>query len=295
MINTIKNEYLLFESDSFNISPRTLSFINDDVNYFYKTDKPRGSDTEICFPLLGSVPDNKYVYDGKEYTMGMHGFAHNREFEVSEKGDAFVTYELADDESTYSQYPWHFCLHITYALEKDTLKTEYKIENRDNKTMYFSVGGHPRYACPISDESKFEDFYIEFEKPESIANIVKSYGPISEIEKNFSNDGKCIRLSYSMFTEGCFCFHPYNSGIIHLKNDKTSRALRIDLGGADHLQIWTRPGAPLLAIEPFFGSISSLPIKPADGDWINKPGILHIEPGEVYTCAFSVRPLRRVL
>ena len=246
----------------------------------------------MCFPLLGMTPDNKYRYDGKEYTMNMHGFAQDREFSVSNKGDTFITYELVDDDSTRRQYPWRFSFRLTYALENDSLKTEYNVENRDNKTLFFSVGGHPRYACPISEGSGFEDYYIRFEKPESVGNIVKSYGPIREIEKHFSDDGKSIKLDYSMFTEGCFCFHPYNSRIIHLQSDKNSRGLYIDLGGASHLQIWTKPDAPFLAIEPFFGSISSLPLKEIDGDWIHKPGILHIEPGEIYTCSFTVRPLR---
>ena len=291
MRNTIKNDYLFFESDSFNVEPLMLSFADEKINYFWLPPDSEKLGTELCFPLLGFLPDNKYHYDGKEYRMGVHGFAQDREFAVAEKGDDFITYELVDDDTTYTQYPWHFCLHLTYALEKEFLKTIYKVENRDNKTLYFSIGGHPRYACPI-EGNKFEDYYIQFEKPESISNIVKNYSPIGEIEKQFSEDGKSIRLDYGMFTDGCFCFHPYNSRTINLQSDKKSRGLCIDLGGASHLQIWTRPNEPFLAIEPFFGSISSLPFKEIDADWVNKPGILHIEPGEVYTCAFSARPFK---
>jgi len=289
---TIKNESLFFESDSFNVEPRMLRFVDDDSNYFWYPSDQKKLGTAVCFPLLGSLPDNKYRYDGKEYTMGQHGFAQDRDFIVFEKSDSSITYELVDDERTYQQYPWHFSFRLTYALEGDSLKTSYLVENRDKKTLFFSVGGHPRYACPISREDNFEDYYIEFEKPESTVNIVKSFGPVSEIEKCFHADGKRLDLNYSMFTKGCFCFHPYNSGFLQIKNNKNSRGLFIDLSGADHLQFWTRPDAPFLAIEPFYGSISSLPPVAADGDWIHKPGILHTEPGEIFTCAFSVRPLR---
>jgi len=288
----IKNDYLFFESDSYNVEPWLLRFVDENINYFWRPADLAKLGTEVCFPLLGFLPDDTYRFNGKEYTMGIHGFAQDREFAVSEKGDTFITYELADDAGTYQQYPWHFNFQLTYALEKDILKTAYRVENRDDKVLFFSVGGHPRYACPILEGSKFEDYYIGFEKPESISNIVKSYGPISEIEKHFGDDGKTIKLNYDIFTEGCFCFHPYNSRIIYLQNNKDNRGLCIDLGGASHLQFWTRPNDPFLAIEPFFGSISSRPPKEIDTDWINKPGILHIDPGEVYTCAFSVRPLR---
>ena len=292
MKNTISNDSITFVSDSFNVEPWVLRFNDEDVNYFWRPAHLKTLGAEVCFPLLGFLPDDKYQYDGKEYTMTIHGFVQDREFTVSEKGNAFIKYELVDDDSTYKQFPWHFCFYLTYALEKDSLRTIYRVENRDNKTLFFSVGGHPRYACPILAGSKFDEYYIRFEKPESIGNIVKSYGPISEIEKRFSDDGKSIRLDYSLFTEGCFCFHPYNSQVIYLRNDKNSRGLCIDPGGASHLQFWTRPIDPFLAIEPFFGSISSRPPKEIDSDWIHKPGIIHIEPGEVYTCGFSVRPLR---
>ena len=293
MRNTIKNDYLVFDSDSYNAAPIVLRFVDETINYFWRPAGVEKPGTEVCFPLIGFLPDDTYWYGGKEYTMTMHGFAQDREFAVAGKGDSFITYELADDDFTYQRYPWHFCFQLTYALEKDSLCTVYRVENRDKKTLFFSVGGHPRYACPILEGSKFEDYCIKFVKPESTTNIVKSYGPIAEIDKHFGDDGKSIELDYSMFTEGCFCFHPCNSRIIYLSSDKDSRGLCVDLGGASHLQFWTCPTEPFLAIEPFFGSVSSLPPKEIDKDWIHKPGILHIEPGEVYTCAYSVKPFRK--
>lgn len=292
MRTTIRNDFLVFESDSYNVEPWVLRFVDENVNYFWRPADLERLGTVVCFPLLGFLPDDRYRYDGKEYTMPIHGFAQNREFKVTQKSDTSVTYELIDDDLSYQQYPWHFCFKLTYELENDLLKTVYRVENRDDKVLFFSVGGHPRYACPIAEGDKFEDYHIEFEKPETIANIVKSYGPISEIGKCLSNNRKRIQLDYCMFTKGCFCFHPCNSRIIYLKNDKNNRGLYIDLGGASYLQFWTQPANPFLAIEPFFGSISSLPPKEIDGDWIRKPGTLHIEPGEVYICTFSVRPLR---
>ncbi|GHV03142.1 LACX protein [Spirochaetia bacterium] len=292
MKHTIQNERISFTSDSFNVEPWELRFNDEDVNYFWRPADLKKLGTAVCFPLLGTVPDNKYTLDGKEYAMPMHGFAQDREFIVSEKTETRISYELTDDEETYRQYPRHFNFRLTYYVEGESLKTEYRVENRDTRELFFSVGGHPRYNCPIGEGTCFEDYRIEFEKSESITNIVKAYGPISEIEKCFSADGKQIKLDYCMFTKGCFCFSNYNSQELCLKNDKNGRGIRINLGGADHLQFWTQPGSPFLAIEPFFGSISSLPCKEIDGDWVHKPGSLHIQPGEVYVCTHSVRPLR---
>jgi galactose mutarotase-like enzyme len=288
MKNTIKNEKIHFVSDSFNVEPWELGFNERDTNYFWHPDNREKLGTAVCFPLLGFLPDGKYTLDGREYAMDTHGFAQNREFAIAEKGETFICYELTDDDETYRQYPRHFNFRLTYSVEGTTLKTEYRVQNCDEREMYFSAGGHPRYTCPIARGCGFEDYYIEFEKPESPANIIKTYGPLSEIEKCFSADGRRIKLDYCMFTRGCFCFHPYNSKEIRLKTDKDKQGLHIYLGGASHLQFWTRPGSPFLAIEPFFGSISSLPPLPIDGDWIHKPGILRIKSGEVFICSFSV-------
>jgi galactose mutarotase-like enzyme len=292
MKHTIKNDYLVFESDSFNLEPWVLRFADEHVNYFWRPADLEKLGTAHCFPLTGVLPNNKYRYDGKEYIMSQHGFAQDREFVVAEKTEDSITYELRDDDSTYQQFPWHFIFQLKYSLDKDSLKTTYRVENKDSKKLYFSVGGHSRFSCPITEECNFEDYRIEFEKPEQIENIYKSYGPVSEIKKNLSEDGKSLVLGYNMFTEGCFCFNPYNSRSLCLKSDKSKRGLFVELGGAEFLQFWTKPDAPFIAIEPFYGATSSRPPKEIDGDWVNKPGIFHIEPGEIHTRTYTVRPLR---
>lgn len=292
MKNSIKTESISFVSDSFNVEPWVLRFNDEDINYFWRPADLEKLGTAVCFPLMGFLPDNKYVLDGKEYTMAIHGFAQDREFTVFERSEQHICYELVDDAEIYQQYPWYFRFFITYSVDGDTLKTEYRVENRDEKELYFSVGGHPRYSCPIVPGDSFEDYFIEFEKPESVNNIFKSYGPVSEIEKCFSHDGKRISLDYQMFTKGCFCFYPYNSSEIRLISKKNKHGIIIHLGGASHLQFWTEPGSPFLAIEPIFGSTSSLPVKYEDKDWKGRPGTLHIKREEVYSCAYSTTILR---
>jgi galactose mutarotase-like enzyme len=274
------------------VEPWALHFNDERTNYFWHPEGPEKLGTSVCFPLMGFLPDNRYTLDGQEYTMGVHGFAQDREFTVAEQKEDRICYELCDDPETYRQYPWHFRFRVVYSVEGNTLRTEYQVENRDRRELYFSVGGHPRYACPVDPQVRFEDYEIEFEKSEETGNIIKSYGPIGEIERCFSADGKRIRLDYRMFSKGCFCFHPYNSRELTVRSEKTGRGIRIHTGGASHLQFWTTPGAPFLAIEPFYGSTSSLPPRKVDADWKGRPGTLHIRPGAVYTCAHSVTPLR---
>lgn len=289
MNHTIVNDTVRFISESYNVSPCFLGFADEGVNYFWKTPN---QGTEVCFPLCGIVPSNVYTYNGKEYPLGMHGFAQDREFSLAEKTETRIVYEFADDAETLKRFPWRFLFQVTYELEENTLKTMFKIENRDTSEMFFSVGGHPRYSCPIGSGTNFEDYFIAFEKSECIEDVTKAFSPIEEIKKCLSADGKTLRLDYAMFSNGCFCFSPYNSSEITLKNKKNGRGIHIQLGGAEHLQFWTEPDSPFLAIEPLFGAISSYPLQKKDGDWVNRPHILRLKPGMAQEYSYSVTLLR---
>jgi galactose mutarotase-like enzyme len=231
------------------------------------------------------------MLDGKEYEMDKHGFAKTCDFDIAEKSESSIIYEITDNEETLVQYPYKFRFRVIYSVENTTLKTEYRVKNHDKKDMYFSVGGHPRFACPIGgDEADvhFGDYYAEFEKPESIKNIVKSYGPVSVIEKFLSKDGKRIHFDYSMFTEGCFCFHPVKSNFLMLKSDKNPRSLTVRMDTATHLQFWTVVGGMFMAVEPWYGSITSIPPKSIESNWKERPGTLCIAPDEEFSCAYYV-------
>jgi galactose mutarotase-like enzyme len=286
MKNTISNGIITFVSDSFNVEPWALYFNDDEVNYVWHSPEGEALGTAVCFPLLGSLPDNKYTLDGKEYHMGMHGFAHNKEFTLYQRTETGVCYEINDDDETYAQYPWHFSFRVFYSLEGNSLKTEYRVRNRDIKEMYFSAGGHPRFACPIGGAGDFDDYSLVFDKPESIQNIVKSYGPVEVIRESLNSGGTRLRLNYRMFEKGCFCLCPLNSDYVTLESEKTSRRLKLGLAGVSHFQLWTAAGAGYIALEPWYGSITSIPPKPIESIWKERPGTLHIPPGAEYVCSW---------
>lgn len=292
MEHTIANRIITFVSDSVNVEPRILRFNGDDGNYFWQDGEHI---TAICFPLLGALPDNAYTLDGKRYPMPMHGFAQNYDFRVAEHTECRIVYEITDDAETYKQYPYRFRLRVAYALEDATLTVTYGVQNRDAKELYFSMGGHPRFACPVGGRTggvSFADHRIEFEKPEGIDTIVKSYGPLERIEQCFSPDHTVLRLEYRLFEKGCFCFSPLRSAFFTLKNTKNTRALRFHAETVTHFQLWAMPGAPYIALEPWYGSITALPPNPEDTRWTERPGTLHIPPAAECTRSYALRVMQ---
>ena len=68
----------------------------------------------VLFPFVGGVKDGVYRHEGKEYRIGQHGFARDRDFEVVSRTEDTIWFGLSDDEESRKIYPFGFCLGIGY-------------------------------------------------------------------------------------------------------------------------------------------------------------------------------------
>lgn len=122
----------------------------------------------ILFPFVGRVYGNVYRYKGKEYPMGQHGFARDMDFTcVDEKPDT-VTHRLCSTDETRAVYPFDFTLTVTHRLEKNSLFVEWTVENPGDETLYFSIGGHPGFLCPVLPGTKQTDYFLSFPGHENL-------------------------------------------------------------------------------------------------------------------------------
>ena len=116
----------------------------------------------VLFPIVGKLKDGKTIIEGNEYEMGQHGFARDMEFE--EIGEN--SYVLKANDETKAKYPYDFELYISYEVHKNKVVTKYRVVNKDSKTMYFGLGGHPAYACEYGSGKyrlEFEDIEDKLE------------------------------------------------------------------------------------------------------------------------------------
>ena len=54
----------------------------------------------VLFPICGGLKDDKFTYNGKEYTLNKHGFAKFKEFEVEKTTKNSAVFLLKSDEET---------------------------------------------------------------------------------------------------------------------------------------------------------------------------------------------------
>jgi galactose mutarotase-like enzyme len=261
---------------------------NNGTEYIWTADPLHWSrHAPILFPIVGKVKDNHYTVDGKSYSLGQHGFARDMNFALSKKTSKSATFELRWDDNSLKYYPYKFKLSVSYILQVNTLYISYSVYNEDDKTIYFSIGGHPGFNCPLFQGESMEDYYFEFEKPETAyISLVTPDGLFYRDTKPYLNNEKFIALSPQVFDNDALVFKYLNSNKISLKSHKNSHKITVDFSGFPFLGLWsTAEGSPFVCIEPWFGHAD---YNDFSGDFKDKVGIVKLSQNNNFKCEYSI-------
>ncbi len=234
------------------------------------------SHAPLLFPICGGLKDDKYIYEGKEYTLLKHGYLRNLEFDVESQNDKKIVFLHRSDNYTLKQYPFNYELRIIYTLEGSTLKVDYSVKNLDDTCMYYSIGAHEGYYCPEG----IEEYSIIFDKNENLdSNILNG----NLLEYDTINVGKntCeLPLKYEYFSVDALAFLNLKSRKVSLKNRKTGEEIGLEFEGHDFFLLWTKPGAKYICMEPWCGCQDFID---ADYDFVHKKGIIKLSGREEKT------------
>ncbi len=243
-----------------------------------------GRHSPVLFPIVGRLKDNMYQSGGKTYSLPQHGFARDLDFKtVSSSGDKIVL-SLEYSDKTLLLYPYQFELQISYELKGRTVAVGYKVINRQDSTLYFSLGAHPGFTCPLHQGEKYEDYFLEFSQPETLDLHVLKDGLISNDTVPCLRQETKIPLSYELFKNDALVFKNYQSDYISLKHKEKGEVFRFHFAGYPFLGIWSKPG-PFVCIEPWYGIAD---FTDHNGVLEDKTGIQSIAPEEVFECGWSV-------
>lgn len=241
----------------------------------------------ILFPIVGKVIDSKYRVDGNTYELPQHGLARTSEFALISKTDNEVTFELKFSKESLKVYPYKFSLRSIYTLEDNTVKVTYRVKNLDDKKIYFSIGTHPAFMCPIDKNKNLEDCYLQFsEKEISNRKVITEEGYMSHNEKECLNSTDMLMLSKELFKNDALVFDNLKSDQITIKSKKNNKALTVDFTGFPYMGIWApKDGAPFLCIEPWFGHAD---YEDFNGELREKDGIISLEVEKEFSCTYKV-------
>ena len=271
----------------------------DDVEYLWQGDPTYWSgQAPVLFPICGSVRNDTLLYDNedgsqKEGKIPRHGLVRKKEFTLVEQTDNSVTFAIEDDEEMYANYPYHFRLEITYTVTGKTIRTQYKIYNKESeKSMPYFIGGHPGFNCPLLDDEVYEDYYLEFEKPET-CTVPKPFpetGMLDLKDRNsWLNNQKEIDLNYDFFSYDAVTLDELESRTVALRSRKHDKGLKLDFKEFPNLIVWsTLNKGPFIALEPWAGLSTSI----EEGDRLeDKKDVKILKPGRFEQLGFDIEIL----
>lgn len=243
-----------------------------------------GKHSPVLFPIVGTLKNNRYLLNGKEYHMTRHGFARDNEFIVKTEDEKSVTFSLVANEKTREAYPFDFDLEIKYTLSSNSLKIDYTVINHGNETMPFSLGAHPAFALP----GNFGSYSIKFEKDEELLSTQLENDLLSDKSIKLPVEDAILPLSYELFRRDALILKEHNSNHLDILENNIP-LLRVLYRDFPHLGIWTRQNAPFICIEPWQGYSDTLT---TTGKLEEKEGMLSLKPKEHYKAGFAIQILR---
>lgn len=283
MITTISNSNLTAQIK--HLGAELFSLQNNDAREYIWDGNPTfwGKHSPILFPIVGSLKNNSYCYKGIKYHLSRHGFAREMEFELIEKTNESATFSVASTKETKQVYPFEFELQICYILKDNVLNIDYKIINKNESILPFSIGAHPAFALP----GNFQEYSLEFEKPEILNYHLLDDGLVSDDSNDIHLDYNRLALHYKWFENDALVLKKLASKSITILKNNTA-FLKVNFNNFPNLGIWTPENAPFLCIEPWFGYADT--VKEYD-DFTKKEGIQILQKNETFHSNYSIEIL----
>ena len=287
MIETIENKNFTVKIKNLGAELTSIKSKTTSIEYLWQGNPDIWSgQSPLLFPFVGRLNNGQYKLNGQTYQMPKHGFAMKKLFKTIEKSKDSVTMQLTDDAETIKIYPYKFSLKVKYSLKGQTLSVSYTIDNPNDGTMYFSIGGHPAFNCPIAGQGQLSDYRLQFKHKET-ANCWKLQDEtLSRIIENYLDNTDAIQLNEHTFDDDALIFKHLRSDSIKIVSEKTDHYVKVDFPKFQHLGIWSKPGpSGYVCIEPWFGHDDN---KDFNEDISKKEGIQSIDPKKTFKAKFNI-------
>ena len=134
MEHQIRNESIQITISD--VGAELQSIKKDGTEYLWNGDETYWKErSPLLFPYVGRFTEGKYLLEGKEYEMNIHGFARKLSYHVICKEEDRITFELRDNEATRGMYPCSFILQVSYELKGQGIAVTYSVSNCSKGTM----------------------------------------------------------------------------------------------------------------------------------------------------------------
>lgn len=246
----------------------------------------------VLFPIVGSVWQNGYRYQGDVYQLTQHGFARDMEFTLISQSEDELRYRLTDNEETRDKYPFAFELEIAYRLEMNCIRVAWQVKNPSDGDMYFQIGAHPAFYFPDYVLSQSERGYLGFDKTGPLQYILIAEKGCADTSTHYplklTEDG-LLPLDIHTFDNDALILEGGQVHEVTLFDNHRHPALRLRFD-APVVGLWSPPGknAPFICIEPWYGRCDRVQFT---GELKDKDWIQHLATGGIFRGEYVIEIL----
>ena len=276
----IKNSFIKAQIKSFGAELNSLKKCDENFEYIWQANsKYWARHSPVLFPIVGRLKEDSYFYKNKKYSLSQHGFARDKEFEIVQNEADFIEFRLKSDEKSLEFYPFFFELNIGYKLDKNSLIVSYKVKNKSDEKMYFSIGAHPAFNTQVGD-------FLEFENIKTTKRYFLDEKGLIYKNQDLNLENSKLYLDKDLFKDDALVFNDSNIKQITLKNIENKSRVKVKFDNFPYLGIWSKPNdAPFVCIEPWFGVADE---ENANQKIEDKKGILSLEKEEEFFCFYTI-------
>lgn len=241
----------------------------------------------VLFPIVGGVKNKQYRFEGKTYSMPNHGFARDMEFTLTSQTQEELWFSLSSDEETLKKYPFAFQLEIGYSISGRSVKVSWRVTNTNERTLHFSIGGHPAFLCPLKPEGRQTDCRIGFDaEKEVVSTVINEEGFVTGAKTVYPLNGGNLAVTEHLFDQDALVVENHQAQRVSLLDEEGKEYLKVEFS-APLFGIWSPPGkkAPFICIEPWYGRCDGVDFtgELQDKEWGNS-----IAAGSIFAADYSI-------
>lgn len=253
----LENEKIKIKVNSLGAELKSLISKENEKEYMWCADAYFWNRTSpILFPVVGCYKNFQCMHEGKKYELSQHGFARDMEFSLLKKDENELWLRITETKETLKSYPFAFILDIGYRLNGSKLEVLWKVHNPADKTMYFSIGGHPGFNIP-ADTKEGVGCYLSMDAKED--KVVSR-----KINNRLAIDGfydcklenKMVAVTKELFAADALVLENHQISVVELKDAEYKTFLKMHFD-APLVGIWApahlEEKAPFVCIEPWYG------------------------------------------
>jgi len=286
---SLKNDFLHIHIKSKGAELSSITSIKNKTEFMWQADpKVWEGHAPILFPIIGCMKNDSYIYNEETYPMTKHGFVRKSDdFKVISQSETEITFRIASNSDFYKMFPFQFELDICYTLNETILTINHIVRNLDSKTMYFSLGGHPAFTCPLHKDEMYTDYVLEFEKAEQSKSHLLNLSTflVTDKTKDVFTTERTIQLHGKLFNEDALIFKDLTSRAVTLKHKSKGSVLTVRFKDFPFLGVWAKSNAPYVCIEPWIGIADSEQTNQKIED---KEGIIALVGGSDFSTSYSI-------